>query len=301
MIDEPALQPAAPGPDVDLDAVLLHVGAGGQDQPALGDGAGRPALAAVVEPAPVRRLAALHPALAERGVDEGLHRLVAAGARREEGAHHRLEPDPGRVDLVQVEAGDAPERRPRPPLAAADRGPAQRVRPGGVAGDAVVARRLRPMLAAGALPAHLAPDQHLMRAAARARHPVLPLVALGVGGLDPAQAADRRRRDQHDLAVPEGDRALLREVDRVALGAGAERIAVDLVAEQDADRPAGEPRGRVGADDGQVPAREALVQDLVRAVARLRVGDLARRGRACRAPSARSGPSTRPRRRARSA
>ena len=100
-----------------------------------------------------------------------------------------------------------------------------------------------------------------------------------VGGLDPARAADRRRRDQHDLAVPEGHRALLREVDRVALGAGAERIAVDLVAEQDADRPAREPRGRVGADDGQVPAREALVQDLVRAVPRLRVGDLAHEAR----------------------
>jgi hypothetical protein len=129
------------------------------------------------------------------------------------------------------------------------------------------------MLAAVALPADLAPAQHLVGAAARARHPVLSLVALGIGGLDPAGAADRRRRHQHDLPVPEGDRALLRELHRVALGAGAERVAVDLVAEQDADRPAREPRGCVGADDGQVPAREALVQDLVRPVPRLRVGD----------------------------
>lgn len=34
MIDEPALKPTAPGPDIDLDPVLLHVGAGGQEQPA---------------------------------------------------------------------------------------------------------------------------------------------------------------------------------------------------------------------------------------------------------------------------
>ena len=78
MIDEPALQPAAPGPDVDLDAVLLHVGAGGQEQPALGHRAGRPALAAVVEPPPVRRLAGLDPGLAEDGVAEGADRLVRA-------------------------------------------------------------------------------------------------------------------------------------------------------------------------------------------------------------------------------
>ena len=32
VIDQPAFQPAAPGPDIDLDPVFLHVGAGGQEQ-----------------------------------------------------------------------------------------------------------------------------------------------------------------------------------------------------------------------------------------------------------------------------
>jgi hypothetical protein len=122
MVDEPALQPAAPGPDVDLDPVLLHVAASRQDQPASGHGARLPSPPPVRQSPPVRRLAGLHPGLAERGVDEGLHFLVAGGPRRQEGAHHRLEPHPGRVDLAEVEARDAAERRPRPPLAPADRG-----------------------------------------------------------------------------------------------------------------------------------------------------------------------------------
>src|SRR5690606_8270829 len=46
VIDEPAFQPATPGPDIDLDPVLLYVGAGGQEQPARRHRAGCPALAA---------------------------------------------------------------------------------------------------------------------------------------------------------------------------------------------------------------------------------------------------------------
>jgi hypothetical protein len=36
VIDQPALQAPAPGPDRDLDPVLLHIGAGGEEQPACG-------------------------------------------------------------------------------------------------------------------------------------------------------------------------------------------------------------------------------------------------------------------------
>ena len=115
MIDEPALEPAAPGPDVDLDAVLLHVGAGGQDQPALGHGAGRPALAAVVEPAPVRRLAGLDPGLAEDGVAEGADRLVRALRRLPRpGDPLPAQPSRRRVERREVEA-DRRRDRPRSP------------------------------------------------------------------------------------------------------------------------------------------------------------------------------------------
>jgi len=72
VIDEPAFQPATPGPDIDLDPVLLHVGPGGQEQPARWHGAGCPALAAVVEPLPVRGFPGLDPCLAEDRVAERL-------------------------------------------------------------------------------------------------------------------------------------------------------------------------------------------------------------------------------------
>ena len=76
MIDEPALQPAAPCPDIDLDAVLLDVRAGGQEQAAPGHGSRTPCLAPVRQPLPVRRFAGLDPCLAEDRVAERLDRLV---------------------------------------------------------------------------------------------------------------------------------------------------------------------------------------------------------------------------------
>jgi hypothetical protein len=53
MIYKPAFEPAAPGPDINLDAVLLHVRAGGQEQPAALHCPRGPAAAPVVEPSPV--------------------------------------------------------------------------------------------------------------------------------------------------------------------------------------------------------------------------------------------------------
>ena len=80
VIDEPAFEAAAPGPDVDLDAVLLNVGAGGQEQPARRDRADLPSLAALIEPLPVRRLAGLDPGLAEHAVLEAALGLVGGCA-----------------------------------------------------------------------------------------------------------------------------------------------------------------------------------------------------------------------------
>src|SRR5512134_2644511 len=76
MIDQPTFQAAAPGPDRDLDAILLHVGAGGEKQAAARHGAAAEILAPLVEPLPVRRLAGLGPGLAEHGVDEAALSLV---------------------------------------------------------------------------------------------------------------------------------------------------------------------------------------------------------------------------------
>jgi hypothetical protein len=72
MIDKPGLEPAPPGPDIDLDPVLLHVGPGRQEEPARRHGARLPRLPPVMEPLPVGRLAGLDPGLAENGVPEGL-------------------------------------------------------------------------------------------------------------------------------------------------------------------------------------------------------------------------------------
>ena len=82
---------------------------------------GRPALAAVVEPAPVRRLAGLDPGLAEDGVAEGADRLVRALRRLPcPGDPLPAEPADRRVERREVEADrrGVGRRRRRPPLAA---------------------------------------------------------------------------------------------------------------------------------------------------------------------------------------
>ena len=89
VLDQPAFQAAAPCPDVDLDAVLLDVGAGGEEQAAGRNAARLPVLAPVMQALPVRRLAGLDPGLAENGVAEGLDRLVRPLGRLE-GAGDRL-------------------------------------------------------------------------------------------------------------------------------------------------------------------------------------------------------------------
>src|SRR5581483_1130736 len=80
VIDEPAFETPAPGPDVDFDAILLDVGAGRQKQAAARDRADLPRLAALIEALPVRRLAGLDPRLAEHAVLEAALGLV--GGRR---------------------------------------------------------------------------------------------------------------------------------------------------------------------------------------------------------------------------
>src|SRR5207237_1105381 len=82
-------------------------------------------------------------------------------------------------------------------------------------------------------------------------------------GFDAREVLDRGARDLDDLPIPERGRPFDRQVHRIALGAGRRGEAVDLVEQRDADRPAGEPARRVGADQGDVAAGKHLVEDLV--------------------------------------
>src|SRR4051794_37549821 len=76
VIDEPTFETAAPGPDIDLDAVLLHVGAGGEEQSTPRNCADLPRLTALIEPLPVRRFAGLNPRQAQHAVLEAALGLV---------------------------------------------------------------------------------------------------------------------------------------------------------------------------------------------------------------------------------
>lgn len=122
-------------------------------------------------PLPVHLLLSGHwraPDCAPPGV--GLHRLVTGGHGRQEGSHHVGQPHPGGIDLIQVKAGDAGERRLRPPFTLGDGLPAPGVAPDGIAMDADIAGAGRPGLRT-AVPADLPPGQHLMPAAVRAWAP----------------------------------------------------------------------------------------------------------------------------------
>src|SRR5579872_6945188 len=74
--------------------------------------------------------------------------------------------------------------------------------------------------------------QNLELAADRARHPVLPPVALLEYRLDPTHAGDLRRRDHEDLPARERPRAGERQVDRIAFAVYIARITVYLIEEQ---------------------------------------------------------------------
>src|SRR5512143_2497587 len=81
VVDQPAFQTTTPGPDRDLDPVLLPVGTGGEEKATHRHRATAIVLTAFVQPLPVGRLARLGPGLAQHGVDEAPLRLVRCLAR----------------------------------------------------------------------------------------------------------------------------------------------------------------------------------------------------------------------------
>jgi hypothetical protein len=115
--------------------------------------------------------------------------------------------------------------------------------------------------------------QDLELAARRARHPVLPLVALLIRRLDPAHAGDLRRRYQKHFAARERPRARHRQRDRVALALHIAGIGVHLVEEQvpRGHRPQADRAVRAGHH--QHAARKILRQNRVAGIARPRIAD----------------------------
>src|SRR5690606_32879831 len=175
VIDEPALKPSPPGPDIDLDALLLDIRARRQEQPARWYHAWPPRLAAIVEPLPVRRLAGFDPCLAEDSVAERLDRLVGAlgrlpaarGPGPAEPAHRRVE-----CREVVADRRGISGRGGCPPFAALQHRRLVVLRDGLITALAEILRRLRLAL----LPAQPIELQPLHRPAMRARDEVAPLV-----------------------------------------------------------------------------------------------------------------------------
>jgi len=76
VVDQPALKSSPPSPDIDFDAILLDVGAGGQEETAMGHGFDLPVFATFIETLPVRGFTGLDPGLAEHTILEAALRLV---------------------------------------------------------------------------------------------------------------------------------------------------------------------------------------------------------------------------------
>ena len=98
VVDQPAGLAVPPGPNADLDPVLLHVGPGGQQEPSFGHRAHEPVLAPLVQALPVRAVAGLGPGFAQDRVDEGTMGLVRPTRLLVEGGDPRpAQPAQGRV------------------------------------------------------------------------------------------------------------------------------------------------------------------------------------------------------------
>ena len=119
VIDQPAFEPPTPGPDIDLDAVLLDVGARRQEQAAARHRADLPGFAALIEPLPIRRLAGLDPGLAQHAVLEAALGLVGGGGFPEAGDVLPGQPPDRRIERRDVKSDGAGvlRLRGRTPLA----------------------------------------------------------------------------------------------------------------------------------------------------------------------------------------
>ena len=81
VINQPAFQAPAPGPDVHLDPVHLHIDASRQEQPTRGDLRGTISFAPFCQSLPFRRIARLDPCLAQQRVARRAQHLLRALSR----------------------------------------------------------------------------------------------------------------------------------------------------------------------------------------------------------------------------
>ena len=271
VLDTPRLLTRTPAHELDFQSILLRIHASGDGQHAcrqvircvrfalLGQQVGTGSLAHAFEG---------HP---HGGVPPGLFFFgVAPGAQEIAGDLRELAP--GRIELIQMKPGNRvlralgnplPLREHQRPVAVADQHTAGRA-------DQRCLRQVR------FIDQHIGPLQHMPVTAMGARHEIASLVRLQPGAFDPAVPLESRRGHQrHFLARAVSSGALAGQVDRVTFGAGRWRVAIDLVAEQDPDRAAGQARCAVGPGDRQMPAGEVFLENRVARVAAFGIAHLA--------------------------
>ena len=267
VIHEPAGHTPAPGPDIDLDPVLLHIGASRQEQPACGD-LRRESKAPIREALPFRRFAALDPGLAQQRVARSTQHLVRAlGGQPVPCDLLPALPADRRIEGREVEADGMwiGRDRSRPPFAIGQHLRLVVLGDGLLAAFAVIHGRLGLSLA----PAQPLELQPLPVTAMGAGHEVAPLVAGLELPLDARQPPHRRRRDHEHLApMREGGGPCLGQRDRVALFVGRGRIGIDLIQKHIAGGHRAQASGRVRAGQHQNAAGEFLGQHRVASITR---------------------------------
>ena len=274
-----------------FEAVVLSVDAAGQHEHAVRQlhrgavRAGAVVLTAGEHGVLVLEVAAIFPQLAEQGVVDDLEALrVILGVEeleddllpRSPRAREGIEPKRTDAFFVGVRVvGD----------------PLGRLLSHDVLGDQAAAGRAAPRDAALEAPRLFPADPLDLRVEMDiVEHDLAVLPALGTAvapaflralvktRLDVAVALDGRGRDLDRLRVVECGLTCFGQRPRVALGAGAGRPAVALVADDVAGGRGGQSRGAVGAGQGEHTARERLLEDRVAAVLGLDVVHLRLQG-----------------------
>ena len=249
--DAPAFLADAPAHHLDLEAVVLGVHAGGQVDHAVRH-LGLVVLPALEEQHWLRRVALFLPGQAQVGVDPDLNLLVVAPLGVLVGFYVALDDArpvaQGAAQRVHVEAAHLPFGMGcHPPAPDALLLPAVLFVYAAAFLAAVLCAARRPVLG---VVDHIVPDKGLIVAAVGARQLPLFLGRKLVFFPDTAGGLVGGGAGQHRLVVPEGRLPLLGQLERIALLAGAGRVGVHLVRQQNLDGPPTQVGGGVGPNDG---------------------------------------------------
>ena len=273
MVDHPAFQPFAPAEHQQLQAVVLGVDGGGEDQRAARHAAQRVVLGAGFQLAGLGHLLGGVPQPGQTGVVEHLHgfevALVLGGAglvvllgqpQPAHPAERRVQRVEGEADRLAVALGMGA------PFAAGEHVALVVFVDQAAAGAAEVLH-----LAVVVGPLEVFPLQRLVVAAVRARHVVVALVALVEQVGDARGALEGGRAGEVDLGVAaEGTGAGFGQFDGVAFVVDVDVPAVDLVAVDVARGQLGEVGGGAGGGGVEGAALELLGVHGVARIARAR-------------------------------